>query len=330
MTELLKKLIAIPRFSREEKAAADYLEQWLRERGHNPHRCLNNIWCAKGNGPVLLLDAHIDTVKPVSGWTRDPFAPEIEEGAIYGLGSNDDGGSLVALISAYEKASPKSHTLVLSLSAEEEVSGQNGLDASLKEIEEQLGPVEAGIIGEPTGMQMAVQEKGLMVLDCEAEGVAGHAARAGGVNAIYQALDDIAWFRDHGAQVTQINAGTQHNVIPDSCRFVVDVRTTGNNAEVLDVVKNSLHCKVEARSTRLNGSRTDLNHPLVLAAKELGIKLFSSPTLSNQAICPFPTVKIGPGMSERSHTADEFILEEEIADAAGKYLQLIETYENLG
>ena len=322
MTGLLEQLIAIPSLSREEKAVADFLEDRLQDL--HPRRHGNNLWMVKGEGPVLLMDAHIDTVKPVAGWQRDPFTPTREEDRIYGLGANDDGGSVVSMIEAFRKARPIKHTLVLSLSAEEEVSGQNGLESVLPLIEADAGPIRCGIMGEPTGMQMAVSERGLMVLDCTARGVSGHAARGEGVNAIYETLPDIDWFRSHGMTVTQIQAGTQHNVIPDCCSFVVDVRTVGDNQTVLDAVLQAVRCEVKARSTRLNGSSIGTEHPLVHAAIALGIKRFSSPTLSNQAVCRFPTVKIGPGESSRSHTADEYITEQEIHTAIPLYLQLID------
>lgn len=329
MIELLRALIGIPSFSREEGSVADFLEGWLREQGLEPRRQGNNLWCVKGSGPAVLLDAHIDTVKPAASWQRDPFSPSLEDGRLYGLGANDDGGSVVTLIETFRQAAPRRHTLVLSLSAEEEVGGRGGLESALPLIEAEVGPIRCGIMGEPTQMRMAVCEKGLMVLDCIARGVAGHAARGEGVNAIYQALDDILWLRDHGMQVTQIQAGTQHNMIPDACQFVVDVRTTTSNQAVLESVQEALHCEVSARSTRLNGSAIPLSHPLVEAARKLGIPTFSSPTLSNQAVCPFPTVKIGPGDSARSHTADEYIGLREMEEAVPLYLQLLEQYENL-
>ncbi len=327
MKQLLQELIAIPSLSGEEKAVADFLEDRLQDL--HPRRQGNNLWFVKGKGPVILLDAHLDTVKPVSGWTRDPFQATLEEDRIYGLGANDDGGSVVSLIQAFRQYTPQNHTLVLSLSAEEEVSGRGGLEAALPLIEADAGPIRCGIMGEPTGLQMAVSERGLMVLDCTAMGVSGHAARGEGVNAIYEALPDIDWFRSHGMQVTQIQAGTQHNVVPDRCRFVVDVRTVGDNQAVLDAVLQAVRCQVEARSTRLNGSSIGVGHPLVKAAITLGINRFSSPTLSNQALCKFPTVKIGPGDSARSHTADEYICEGELQKGLEIYLKLLESYENL-
>ena len=324
---ILEELIRIPSQSREENAAADYLEAALSHLG--VRRKGNNLWMSRGKGPAILMDAHIDTVRPVEGWTRDPFEPVLEGDRLYGLGANDDGGSLQAMIEAFSRIRPSRSTLILSLSAEEEVSGSGGLESMLPLWESLYGPIRCGIIGEPTGMRMATQEKGLLVVDCLAHGKAGHAARNEGVNAIYEALPDILWLKDFGAQVTQIQAGTQHNVVPDRCSFVVDVRTVGDNKAVLDAVLQAVRCQVEARSLRLNGSSIALGHPLVKAAIALGINRFSSPTLSNQALCRFPTVKIGPGDSARSHTADEYICLSELEQGLDTYLKLLETYENL-
>lgn len=317
---ILEELIRIPSPSREEGAAADYLFSALSSL--NPHRKGNNIWMSKGSGPVILMDAHIDTVRPVEGWSRNPYEPIIEDGRLYGLGSSDDGGSLQAMIDAFQMIEPTKTTLVLTLSAEEEVSGNGGLESILPE----LGPIVCGIIGEPTGLEMAVSEKGLIVLDCIARGKAGHAARQDGINAIYKAMDDIRILMENGFQVTQIEAGTQHNVIPDSCRYVVDVRTTGNNLDTLETIKGLVRSEVHPRSTRLNGSCIPEEHPLVKAGKAIGLKPVGSPTLSNQAICPFPTIKIGPGDPLCSHTADENICLHAIREATKLYSQL---YENL-
>ena len=340
MTELLQKLISIPSLSRDEKAVADFLEAWLSEEGLNPHRCGNNLWCCHGKGPAVLLDAHIDTVKPVAGWTRGPFTPTIENGWLYGLGSNDDGASVVALIEAYKRliAKPQPYTLVLSLSAEEESSGRNGLEISLAEIEAACGPVACGVFGEPTSLEMVVAEKGLMVLDCTVEGVAGHAARNTGVNAIYKALPAIQWFKDKQFDkvsdllgpvkmtVTQVNAGTQHNVIPDRCTFVVDVRSNGlyTNEDLLALIQEEAPCTVVARSTRLHGSSIATDHPLVQRGLALGLPAVGSPTLSNQALVRFPSVKLGPGDSPRSHTADEYVVIDDIAKAVDIYVKLLD------
>lgn len=330
MIELLQALVARPSLSGQEKELADFLEAWLRAHGLQPFRVGNNLFCIKGSGPAVLLDAHMDTVKPAEGWTRDPFTPSLEDGRLYGLGVSDDGGSLVALTHAFLEARPLRHTLVLSLSAQEENSGADGFSALLPVIEEKVGPIACGIVGEPTGLKMAVSERGLMVLDCTVKGVAGHAGRGNGINAIYEALPVIDWFRENDMQVTQISAGTQHNVIPDACHFVVDVRTTGPNRGVLAYIQSHVNCEVKARSTRLSGSSIGPEHPLVQAGKTLGLETYASPTLSNQALCPFPTVKVGPGDPSLSHKADEYICVEELDKAVRLYLKLLQAYENLG
>lgn len=338
-TELLENLIRIPSFSREEGAAADYLERWMLEEGFAVRRKGHNLWvesCPTDGRPTILLNAHIDTVKPASGYTRDPFGPVIEDGRLYGLGSNDDGGSLLALIQTYSSLlrRPQPYRLVFSATAEEEVSGVGGLELILPEV----GKVDFGVIGEPTGMRMAVAEKGLMVLDCTACGKSGHAARNEGVNAIYKALEDIDWFRCHQFEkvsdflgpvkmtVTQIAAGTQHNVVPDKCTFVVDVRPNGmyTNPELLSMIKSSVSCEVKERSTRIGSSHLPLEHPAVVRGLSLGLEPFGSPTTSNQALCPFPTLKIGPGESSRSHSADEFICLDEIEKGVEVYTALLD------
>ena len=344
MQELLKQLIAIPSFSREEKKAVDFLEKYMKEGGcPTPvHRVGNNLWTeseAAGDKPAILLNAHIDTVRDSAAWTFDPFKAETVGGRLYGLGSNDDGASLVTLLEAYRRltAKPQPYRLVYSVTAEEEVGGTGGLEMLLPHI----GKIDLGIIGEPTGMDMATAEKGLMVLDCTAKGVSGHAAREEGVNAIYKALDDIEWFRNYRfdrvsefcggvkMSVTQINAGTQHNVVPDCCTFVVDVRGNGlySNLEILDTVKRNVRCEVKARSTRHNGASIPLEHPVVRRGLQLGLGTFGSPTTSNQSICPFTTLKIGPGQSSRSHSADEYILLEELEKGVQTYFNLLDSLE---
>ena len=336
---LLKDLIRIPSVSREESAAADFLERWMRDNGFDVRRLGNNLWVEsspRDERPTVLLNAHIDTVKPASGYTRDPFSPSVEDGCLYGLGSNDDGGSLVALLEAYSKLiqKPQPYRLVFSATAEEEVSGKGGLDLIFPE----LGWIDFGVIGEPTGMRMAVAERGLMVLDCTALGKSGHAARNEGVNALYKAIDDIQWFRTHSFDrvsdflgavkmtVTQINAGTQHNVVPDRCSFVVDVRPNGmySNPELLEMIKSSVSCEVKERSTRIGSSHLPLDHPIVRRGLSLGLEPFGSPTTSNQALCHFPTLKIGPGNSARSHSANEYIRLDEITDGIKTYLALLD------
>lgn len=337
--DLLKNMIRIPSFSRDEGAVADFLERWMLTEGFAARRLGNNLWMESGPAdgrPTILLNAHIDTVKPASGYTRDPFTPEIEDGCLYGLGSNDDGGSLVALLETYSRLIQKEqpYRLIFSATAEEEVSGKGGLDLILPE----LGLIDFGVMGEPTGMRMAVAERGLMVLDCTAYGKSGHAARNEGVNAIYKAIEDIQWFKSHsfdrvsdflGAvkmSVTQINAGTQHNVVPDRCTFVVDVRPNGmyTNPELLELIKSSVSCEVKERSTRIGSSHLPMDHPAVVRGLSLGLEPFGSPTTSNQALCHFPTLKIGPGDSARSHSADEYIRLDEIADGIETYVALLD------
>lgn len=337
--DLLKNMIRIPSFSRDEGAVADFLERWMLTEGFEARRLCNNLWTESGPAdgrPTILLNAHIDTVKPASGYTRDPFTPEIEDGCLYGLGSNDDGGSLIALLETYSRLIQKEqpYRLIFSATAEEEVSGKGGLDLILPE----LGLIDFGVMGEPTGMRMAVAERGLMVLDCTAYGKSGHAARNEGVNAIYKAIEDIQWFKSHsfdrvsdflGAvkmSVTQINAGTQHNVVPDKCTFVVDVRPNGmyTNPELLELIKSSVSCEVKERSTRIGSSHLPMDHPAVVRGLSLGLEPFGSPTTSNQALCHFPTLKIGPGDSARSHSADEYIRLDEIADGIETYVALLD------
>lgn len=337
--DLLKNMIRIPSFSRDEGAVADFLERWMLTEGFEARRLGNNLWIESGPAdgrPTILLNAHIDTVKPASGYTRDPFTPEIEDGCLYGLGSNDDGGSLIALLETYSRLIQKEqpYRLIFSATAEEEVSGKGGLDLILPE----LGRIDFGVMGEPTGMRMAVAERGLMVLDCTAYGKSGHAARNEGVNAIYKAIEDIQWFKSHsfdrvsdflGAvkmSVTQINAGTQHNVVPDRCTFVVDVRPNGmyTNPELLEMIKSSVSCEVKERSTRIGSSHLPMDHPAVVRGLSLGLEPFGSPTTSNQALCHFPTLKIGPGDSARSHSADEYIRLDEIADGIETYVALLD------
>lgn len=338
---LLSHLIATPSVSRDEHRAADIMEEELARCGFTPHREANNVWaigpCQREDRPTLLLNAHIDTVKPVASYTRNPYEPSLEDGTLYGLGSNDCGGGLVSLLQVFRELSASErcpYNLVYLASAEEEVSGKDGISRALP----LLPHVDVAIVGEPTGMQPAVAEKGLMVVDITAHGKSGHAARNEGVNAIYEALDDLCWIRSHRfdrvsrflgptkMQATVVNAGTQHNVVPDECKIVVDVRTNElyTNEEVFDII--SSHCKSEchARSFRLHSSRIDLNHPLVERCVALGLQPFGSPTLSDQALMPFASLKLGPGQSARSHSANEYIKVSEIEHAIGLYLRLLE------
>ena len=341
--ELLKKLIAIPSTSRDEKAVADFYERYMKDAGLKVNRVENNLWIGPENidaeKPTLMLNAHMDTVKPVNGWVHDPFTPTEEDGRLIGLGSNDCGGGLVSLLAVYSQLTQKEqpYNLIYAASAEEEVSGKNGMELLLKS----LPKIDVALVGEPTGMKMGVAEKGLMVLDCTAHGKAGHAARNEGDNAIYHALVDIDWFKTYRfakesdvlglvkMSVTMINAGTQHNVIPDQCTFVVDVRTNEcyTNQQVLDEISLQVFCDVKARSTRLNSSHIDLSHPIVVKGREMGIETFGSPTLSDQALMSFPSLKMGPGESSRSHTAEEYITKEEIESAVQTYITLLDGLE---
>lgn len=338
--DLLKEMIRIPSQSRNEEKVADMLFQHLQSLDLEPNRLGNNVYCiAPGydvHRPTLLLDAHIDTVKPVSAWTRDPFTPTEEDGKIYGLGSNDDGASVVSLLQVFRmlRTTEQSYNLIFSASSEEEVSGKTGFEMLLGV----LPPISVALVGEPTEMQPAVAEKGLMVLDVTAYGKSGHAARNEGDNALYKVLDDIQWFRDYQfpevspmlgpvkMSVTMIQAGTQHNVVPDRCTFVVDIRSNElySNQQLFDIITEHTFCEVKARSFRLNSSRIDIDHPLVQRALSFGREAFGSPTLSNQTLMPFPSLKMGPGCSARSHTANEFILISEIEEAIEMYMQLLD------
>ena len=338
--ELLKKLIATPSVSRNEKDAADIMEQTIRSYGFEPQREANNVWIIDPHydesRPTLLLNAHIDTVKPVASWTRDPFSPDVEDGVLYGLGSNDCGGGLCSLLQIFRMLTekPQRYNLIYLASAEEEVSGKDGITRALP----LLPHIDLAIVGEPTGMNPAVAEKGLMVLDVIAHGKSGHAARNEGVNAIYEALDDMRWIRDYKFEkvseflgptkmtLTVVNAGTQHNVIPDKCTMLVDIRTNEfyDNEEVFEFICQHLKSEVKAHSFRLKSSRIDPEHPLIKKCVAMGMKPFGSPTLSDQALMHFPSFKLGPGESSRSHSANEFIRISEIRDAIAKYETLLD------
>ena len=338
--ELLKKLIATPSVSRNEKDAADIMEQTIRSYGFEPQREANNLWIIDPHydesRPTLLLNAHIDTVKPVASWSRDPFSPDVEDGVLYGLGSNDCGGGLCSLLQIFRMLTEKtqSYNLIYLASAEEEVSGKDGITRAMP----LLPHIDLAIVGEPTGMNPAVAEKGLMVLDVIAHGKSGHAARNEGVNAIYEALDDMRWIRDYKFEkvseflgptkmtLTVVNAGTQHNVIPDKCTMLVDIRTNEfyDNEEVYEFIRQHLKSEVKAHSFRLKSSRIDPEHPLIKKCVAMGMKPFGSPTLSDQALMHFPSFKLGPGESSRSHSANEFIRISEIRDAIAKYETLLD------
>ena len=337
---LLKELIATPRVSRDETAAADLMEAKMREWGLNPRREANNLWVVSDNydeaKQTILLNAHIDTVKPVATWTRNPHEPLLEGDKLFGLGSNDCGGGLVTLLQVFRilNGRERAYNLIYLASAEEEVSGKNGVEHVLP----MLPRIDVAIVGEPTGMQPAIAEKGLMVVDGYAKGVSGHAARNEGVNAIYEALDDLVWLRDYrfGKEspllgptkmtVTQVESGTQHNVIPDSLHFVLDIRTNEyyqNEYVFAFLQKHMKRSELKARSFRLHSSSIPVDHPLIKRCLDLGLKPFGSPTLSDQALMPFASFKLGPGESKRSHSADEYICISEIEHALDLYLQIL-------
>lgn len=337
----LKELIETPSLSREEDGTRQRFAALFAGCGIPFEVLENNIWCKNrhysASKPVILLNSHHDTVKPNASYTRDPFKAEIEDGRLYGLGSNDAGGPLTALLATflhfYDRADLP-YNLIFAATAEEEISGRNGIELLLKHLPE----IDLAIVGEPTLMDMAVAEKGLMVLDCTAHGQAGHAAREEGVNAIYQAMQDIEWFRTFEfpevsetlgkvkMSVTVIQAGTQHNVVPDTCKFTVDVRATDayTLTETLEIIRQNVRSEVVPRSVRLNPSGIPLDHPVVKRGLALGMKPYGSPTLSDQALIPYTSIKIGPGDSARSHTADEFIYVDEITDGLKKYIALLD------
>ena len=321
---MLKKLIATPSVSRDEARTADLLAAFLAERGATPERLANNVWVRS------------EGFDPAASYTRDPYAPTVEDGRLYGLGSNDAGASVVCLVETFLtfRARALPFNLVLGISAEEECMGENGIRALLPVLER----VDMALVGEPTGMQAATGERGLIVLDCTAHGKSGHAARGEGVNALYIALDDIARLRSFrferesellgpvGIAVTQIEAGTQHNVVPDTCRFVVDVRTTDaySNEETIEILRAALRSDAVPRSTRIRAAAVGGEHPLVKAAVAAGRETYVSPTTSDRTLMPFPALKMGPGQSSRSHTADEFVLLGEIAEGIAIYEKYIE------
>ena len=337
---LLRQMIQTPSFSKEEAGTAGLLAEFLQERGVEVHRKKNNVWAFNRHynpaKPTILLNSHHDTVKPNGAYTRDPFAATVEGDRLYGLGSNDAGASGVSLLAAflhfYDQKDLK-YNLCVAITAEEENSGHDGLECVIPE----LGPLEFAIVGEPTLMQLAIAERGLMVIDCTAHGKAGHAAREEGDNAIYKAMQDIEWFRTYrfpkvsdlfGAvkmSVTIISAGTQHNVFPAECRFTVDIRVTDRytNEEVLEIIKEHVSCEVKARSTRLRPSSIRPDHPIVQAGLALGRTTYGSPTTSDQALLDIPSLKLGVGDSARSHSADEFVHLSEIREGIELYIKML-------
>ncbi len=338
--ELLKDLIAIPSYSREEQQTANLLEAFLSGRNIPVQRKFNNVWASNQffdkAKPTILLNSHHDTVKPNEAYTNNPFEPMVADDKLYGLGSNDAGASLVSLLAVFlhfYHCKNLKYNIIYAATAEEEISGINGVACII----DQLGTVDFAIVGEPTQMQLAIAEKGLLVLDCVAKGRPGHAARNEGDNAIYKAMDDLQWFRnfkfpkvspvlgDVKMNVTMIHAGSQHNVIPGECQFTVDIRCTDAYAheELLAIIQQHVNCEITPRSMRLRPSAISSDHPIVKAGICLGRNTFGSPTTSDQALMPFPSVKIGPGDSARSHTADEFIFLSEVEEGIRIYIQLL-------
>jgi acetylornithine deacetylase len=338
---LLKALIAIPSYSKEEQRSADLLTQFFTSKNINSSRVGNNVYAFnrdfQKNRPALLLNSHHDTVKANAQYTRDPFQASIENGKLFGLGSNDAGGCLVSLIACflhfYERTGLR-YNIILAASAEEEISGTGGIEMIIP----LLPPVSAAIVGEPTRMQMAVAERGLMVLDCYSHGKAGHAAREEGENAIVAAIRDIEWFSryqfprvsellgSNKMSVTVIETENRaHNIVPASCHFVVDTRVNElySFEEVLQVISEHVKATVKPRSTRLRSTSISLDHPLVKAGLQLGKTYYGSPTTSDKALMPFPALKMGPGDSARSHSPNEYIFVEEIIKGIDDYIALL-------
>lgn len=344
--DLLKKMISLPSFSSEEKEVSDLIARFLSDNGVEFKTHQLNLWAKNkhfdASKGTLLLNSHFDTVKPNAGYTRNPFSADVEDGKLYGLGSNDAGGCLVSLLATflhfYEKKNLP-YNLILAATAEEEISGKNGIESLLPEI----GPIDCAIVGEPTLMEMAVAEKGLLVIDFEVRGRSGHAARGEGKNAIYMAMKDIEWLTNYrfdkvseflgpvNLSVTQINSGTQHNVVPETCSFVADIRLNEHydHQEVVQLFSQVLQSTVTPRSTRIKATAISMDHPLVLAGTFLGKRAYGSPTTSDKALMPFPALKIGPGDSARSHTANEFIYLDEIKQGITTYIKLITRFFEL-
>lgn len=337
---LLKTLISTQSFSKEEENAAQVMRNFLTNEGIPFHTKENNTWAFckhyTENKPTIFLDSHIDTVRPAKGYTKNPFLPIVEGDKLFGLGSNDAGGPLVSLLAAFVHFYEREDlpfNLVFGASAEEEISGRRGMEIMLAEI----APIAFAIIGEPTNMELAIAEKGLLVLDCYAHGKSGHAAREEGENALYKAISDIEILRNYEFEnvskvlgkvkisVTQIEAGTQHNVVPDICHFVADVRTNEfyTNKKAAKIIDKLIESEVKPRSVRLNSSGISEEHPFAILAKQKGINIYGSPTTSDQAIISFPSIKMGPGASARSHTADEFIYISEIYAGIEQHIELL-------
>jgi len=339
--ELLRDLIEIPSFSGQEHDTARRIASWLEGEGIAVQRRGNNVYAFnrdyREGKPLLLLNSHHDTVRPNSAYTRDPFKASVENGKLFGLGSNDAGGALVSLMACFAYWYPQeglSHNLLLVASAEEENSGPNGLNSML----EVLPPIDVAIVGEPTLLDLAIAEKGLVIFDAEVSGTPSHAAHPNDDNAIYNTIGVLEWFRQFKfprvsevlgevkLTVTQINAGTQHNVVPAKVDLVIDVRVNDcySNREIADILQAEAPCRLKARSLRLNSSCIAPDHPLVQAGIRLGRSTYGSPTLSDQAALSCPSLKLGPGDSRRSHSADEFIYLEEIGQGIALYITMLE------
>ncbi len=338
--KLLMEMLSIPAVSRSEGQRADFMQKYLLNAGFEVHRIHHNLLAGdpRAGGPKVLLNTHLDTVPPVEAWESDPYTPVLDGDKITALGSNDAGASVVTMLATYERMKEEladRMNLLLLISAEEEVSGEHGIASVLP----QLGTIEATIVGEPTGMRPAVAERGLMVLDAEVRGKAGHAARSEGINAIYLAMEDLraignltfsdtsSWLPDPGAQVTMISAGSRHNVVPDICRYVVDVRSNDcyGNEDMLELIRSVCQAEMHPRSTRLQPSRIEEDHGLMKAIRRCNLEPFGSSTLSDMALIPFPAIKMGPGDSARSHTAGEYIRIGEMEKAIDTYCQLLKS-----
>jgi acetylornithine deacetylase len=338
---LLKRLISTPSFSREEDQTAALIEDFFRNKQIPFERIKNNIWAKNSHfdpaKPTILLNSHHDTVRPNTSYTLDPFSPIERDGKLFGLGSNDAGGCLVSLLATFVYFYDRpdmTHNLVMAATAEEEISGRDGLELILPD----LPPISFAIVGEPTEMQLAIAEKGLLVLDCTAHGISGHAARDEGENAIYNAIQDINWLTTYQfskvsptlgpikLSVTMINAGTQHNVVPDTCTFTIDARVTEQYSleEVIDTIRENIKADVKPRSIRLTPSSIPADHPIVRAGIVLGRHTYGSPTTSDQAVLSCPSLKCGPGHSARSHSADEFIYLREVGEGVDGYIRMLE------